>query len=250
MTLPTPYFEDSYVTLYHGDMRSIMPLLPKAAAIVTDPPYGETSLDWDVWPVGWPSLCVSIAPHLWCFGSMRMFLEQRDEFREWTLGQDIIWEKHNGSGSHSDRFRRVHETAVHFYRGVWGDLYKQAPIVTVDEDRRRGALKRGSKPQHWGGIEQGEAYEYDGKRLQRSVIPVRSCHGSAVNETQKPEGIVRPLLDYSVPPGGLVIDPFAGSGTVLSVARAAGKRAIGIEKRESQCAEIVARLSQQTLLLN
>lgn len=68
-----------------------------------------------------------------------------------------------------------------------------------------------------------------------------------MNETQKPEGIIAPLLDYCVPPGGIVLDPFAGSGTVLDVARAQGKRAIGIEKRESQCEEIVKRLSQRVL---
>jgi site-specific DNA-methyltransferase (adenine-specific) len=36
-----------------------------------------------------------------------------------------------------------------------------------------------------------------------SVIFARSCHGYAVNETQKPEAIVAPLLQYSVPEGGL-----------------------------------------------
>lgn len=242
-----PYYEDAHVTLYHGDCRDIMPHLPQCDAIITDPPYGETSLEWDVWPQGWPAMMLSHTRQLWCFGSMRMFWDWRDDFAAWSLAQDVVWEKHNGSGLHNDRFRRVHELALHFYRGEWGTLYKSAPIVTVEEDRKRDALKRGKKPEHWGGIERGDAYEYDGKRIMRSVIPVRSCHGYAVNETQKPEGIVRPLLDYCVPAGGLVIDPFAGSGTVLAVARQQGKRAIGVELRESQCAEIARRLSQGDL---
>lgn len=86
--------------------------------------------------------------------------------------------------------------------------------------------------------------------MMRSVIPVRSCHGHAVNETQKPEGIIRPLLEYSVPVGGLVIDCFCGSGTVLAVARQQGKRAIGIELRESQCEEVARRLSQTEISLH
>jgi site-specific DNA-methyltransferase (adenine-specific) len=44
------------------------------------------------------------------------------------------------------------------------------------------------------------------------------------------------------------VDCFAGSGTTLAVARKTGRRAIGIEKRESQCQRIVERLSQGELL--
>lgn len=35
-----PYYSDSYVTIYHGDCREIMPNLPKVDLILTDPPYG------------------------------------------------------------------------------------------------------------------------------------------------------------------------------------------------------------------
>lgn len=243
----TPYYTDPAVTLYCADYRDVLPSLSKFDAIITDPPYAETSLDWDVWPKGWPAAVASLAPQLWCFGSMRMFWEQRDEFADWKLAQDIVWEKHNGSGMTADRFRRVHECALHFTRGDWSDLFKKVPIVQVEENRPHFTLKRGEKPAHWGGIERGTGYEYNGERLQKSVIPVRSCHGYAVNETQKPEGIVAPLVEYSVPPGGVMLDLFAGSGTTLAVARAQGKRAVGIEKRESQCVEIVKRLAQLDL---
>jgi site-specific DNA-methyltransferase (adenine-specific) len=46
----------------------------------------------------------------------------------------------------------------------------------------------------------------------------------------------------------VVIDPFAGSGTTGAVARKTGRRAILIEKRESQCQAIVQRLAQGDLL--
>lgn len=245
----SPYYQADGITLYHGDMREIVPHLKPVDAVVTDPPYNETSLDWDVWPDGWPSMLTRLTNSLWCFGSLRMFWERVPEFVDWKLAQDLVWEKHNGSALHADRFRRVHETAVHLYRGKWSSIFINPPFVSFEEERHRSKLIRGKEPQHWGGQESGSGYHYTGIRLMRSVISVASCHGYAVNETQKPEGIVAPLLDYSVPPGGVVLDCFAGSGTVLAVARSQGKRAIGIEQRESQCQEIVKRLAQRQLNL-
>lgn len=248
-SLPEPFYKADGITLYCGDCREILPLLPVGDACFADPPYGETKLAWDVWPAGWPSLVRPLCRSLWCFGTLRMFLDKRDEFKGWDLAQDVVWEKHNGSGMHKDRFRKVHELAVQFYQGEWGDLFKAPVVVDVIEDRSRKTLVRGIKPQHWGGIEHWGGYEYDGKRMMRSVVWSPSCHGYAVNETQKPEFLVDPLMRYSVPPGGLVIVPFAGSGTDLVVARRQGKRAIGIETRESQCVEIVKRLTSELALV-
>lgn len=35
-----PYYEESGITIYHGDCREILPSLPKVDAVITDPPYG------------------------------------------------------------------------------------------------------------------------------------------------------------------------------------------------------------------
>lgn len=244
--LPPPYYQDECITLYCGDAREIAPHLPQCDAVITDPPYGETKCRWDVWPDGWPSLVADKARQLWCFGSTRLFLRYASEFRRWKFGQDLVWEKHNGSAMHVDRFRRVHELALQFYTGDWESLYKNTPKVGIDEKPR--SLKRGRQPQHWGGIEKGRGYDYNGVRLMRSVIPVRSCHGYAINETQKPEGIIAPLLEYSVPPGGVVVDLFSGSGTTGVVARQQGKRAILVELREEQCAEAAFRFRTGIML--
>lgn len=53
-----------------------------------------------------------------------------------------------------------------------------------------------------------------------------------------------------MPRAGLVVDCFAGSGTTGAVARKTGRRAILIEKRESQCSHIATRLAQGDLLMD
>lgn len=240
-----PYYQDDFVTLYHGRAQDVLPHLRKADAIVTDPPYAETSLHWDRWADGWPALAGEVANQMWCFGSTRMFMERAAEFEGWHLSQDIVWEKHNGSNAFADRFRRIHELALHFYRGNWRDVYKE-PQFSHEATAR--SLRRKSRPTQWGGMGPSSYTSEDGgPKLMESVIYARSCHGYAANETQKPEAIVAPLIQYSVPPGGLVVDCFAGSGTTLAVARKTGRRSIGIELREDQCQRIVERLSQGEL---
>lgn len=241
-----PFYQDEAVTLYNGDAMELMKHLPKVDAVITDPPYGETSLDWDRWPDGWPALAATLAPQMWCFGSMRMFLEKRADLEDWKMAQDIVWEKHNGSNNSADRFRRVHELALHLYQGEWKSLFKD-PQFTNDATPR--TVRRMKRPVHWGDIGASSYTSEDGgPKLMNSVIYARSCHGYAVNETQKPEQIVAPLVQYSVPTGGTLLDCFAGSGTMLAVARKTGRRAIGIEKRLSQCELIVDRLRQGELL--
>lgn len=54
------------------------------------------------------------------------------------------------------------------------------------------------------------------------------------NEAPFPEDLARFFIRSFAPPGGVVVDPFAGSGTTLAVAVAEGRRALGGDLRESQ----------------
>jgi site-specific DNA-methyltransferase (adenine-specific) len=248
VSAPTPYWTDGQITLYCGDFRELLPAILEEHGepdlTLTDPPYGETSLTWDRWPDGWPQLIPGRS--MWCFGSMRMFLDRRDDFAGWKLSQDVVWEKHEGTGFATDRMRRVHEHALHWYRGEWGAVYHETPRVGhrgPDKSVRRGAM---AKKVH--GEIGAATYVDDGRRLLRSVIKTPNMHGKSINETEKPAGLVENLMTYGCTPRGLVLDVFAGGCSTLAAARNSGRRAVGIELREDQCAKAVEfRLSQAVL---
>lgn len=166
---------------------------------------------------------------MWVFGTAKMFMERAGEFEGWTMAQDVVWEKQNGSGFQADRFRRVHETAYQFYRddSQWPEIFK-CPQFTNDATARR--VRRRQQPAHTGQIDAGDYVSIDGgPRLTRSVIYTRSEHGRAEHPTQKPLAIVEPLLLYSCPPGGLVLDCFAGSGTTGILAERHARNSVLIE---------------------
>lgn len=218
-----------------GDAVHLMQTLAASSVdcVVTDPPYGDTSCPWDSIVRGWLDQVPRIlkpSGSVWFFTSLRHLVAIAPLLKDWTVAQDIVWEKHNGTGLHNDRFRRIHELAVQIYpKGWrWSAIYK-APQYTMDARARQ--VRRKQKPAHYGAVNPYSFTSVDGgPRLQRSVLRVRSCHGHAIHPTQKPEGIVAPLVRYSCPPSGVVLDCFTGSGTTGVVCVQEQRQFIGIEK--------------------
>lgn len=237
-----------------GDALSRLRELPNESVdcIIADPPYGQTSLKWDQWVSGWaPILARKCKPSgsMWVFGSMRMFMEHRDEFADWKQSHDVVWEKHNGSGFHADRFRRVHEHAVHFYRedAPWSNVYR---CVQVTNDATRRTVRRKERPVHMGEIKGSTYRSVDGgPRLMTSVVYARSEHGRAIHPTQKPLALVAPLLEYACPPDGVVCDLFAGSGTTSVAARRTGRDCTLIEISPEYAQMAADRIRDDTPLL-
>ncbi|WP_454859654.1 DNA-methyltransferase [Promicromonospora soli] len=245
-----PYFADQGVTLYLGDAVEVLPELGSFDLVVTDPPYGETSLDWDTYPTGWPQLVARHSKSMWSFGSMRMFLDHWADFAWWRLSQDVVWDKGRATSPAVDRFRRVHEHALHFYRGPWHDLYHQAPRVQQHQRGRRApATTRHAGPTTHSGYGPSTWVE-TGTRLVESVLYAPKDRTGTINPTEKPVSVLELLIRYACPPGGTVLDVFAGSGSTAVAARHTGRSAVLIEMREEQCETTARRLSQGVLDLD
>jgi len=244
-----PYYSDTFVTLYHGRMEDALVGLGEFDACITDPPYGVTALDWDRWVDGWPLLVAGHTNGLWCFGALRMFMDHAEDFKGWKLSHDMVgqfevdtmvWEKHNGTGFASDRLKCVHELGAHFYQGRWSDIYHEAPREAYHGPDKH-ARARDSRTPHTGAIG-GHHYEDDGRRMVRSVIKHQSIRGG-IHATQKPVPVIAPLIEYAVPPGGVLLDPFAGSCSISLAGRQLGRRSVAIEADEARCEAAARRLS-------
>lgn len=90
----------------------------------------------------------------------------------------------------------------------------------------------------------------DGKRVQGYNPPKKANPGNVIhckvgggrmgsmlaheNEAPYPEQLAEFFIKSFCPPGGIVLDPFAGSGTTLAVAEKCGRQWLGIDVRKSQ----------------
>lgn len=217
-----------------GDCRALMPARGPYDLIIADPPYGDTSLNWDRQVEGWLALAsASLKPtgSIWLFGSLRSFLRIAPAVHKarLRLAQDVIWQKQNGTNFHADRFRRIHEIVAQFYRTdtPWRLVYN---AVRTTPDATARSVRRKMRPPHMGDIGVGHYRSLDGgPRLMRSVLVVRNCHGRAIHPTEKPVELLETLIRTSCPSGGLVGDWFAGSGAVGEACLRTGRRYLGCE---------------------
>lgn len=239
------------VEIITGDCRTALDGHGPFDLLVADPPYGDTSLKWDQQVDGWWHKAETLLKpngSMWVFGSMRFFLTNGIIARNagFVVAQDIVWEKHNGSAFHADRFKRVHEHAVQFYRNgdAWGAVYNE---VQKTADATARAVRRKQLPKHHLGERGPSAYvsEDGGPRIMRSVIYMRSCHGRAIHPTEKPVDLLDILIRTSCPPGGTIGDLFAGSGAAGEAARGAGRNYVGCEIDADMAAKARSRLSEK-----
>lgn len=84
-------------------------------------------------------------------------------------------------------------------------------------------------------------------RNKRTVWTVQAEKFSGAHFAMFPTALVRPMVLAGCPVGGIVLDPFAGAGTTLLVAKELGRRAIGIELNPEYCGLAATRMAQDVL---
>jgi DNA modification methylase len=177
----------------------------------------------------------------------------------WYLRSDIIWAKRNPlPESCKDRPTRSHEHV--FLLAKSAKYYYDAAAIseptTDDEYRIRGKVRPDTSiysapcpdgPQR---IALNLTRQFGARptRNKRDVWPITAQGFSDGNHFAVfPEALVEPCIKAGCPPGGTVLDPFAGSGTVGIVSKRFGCKAVLIELSEQFCSIARKRLRQGSL---
>lgn len=231
-----PYYEETGITIYHGDCREILPQLPKVDLVLTDPPYGidfhsaRPSEERKKEKIQNDGLDAYQAMLPWMYSSFKDVLKDGgvccccgggggtpslayawiEVPKHLTLENVCVWDK----GFVGMGWR---------YRFQW-----EAVIIASKGERKT-----------WnGGNNRSNILEF------QKVIPQNGDH-----PTPKPEALMRQLIEDNCNLEDLILDPFMGAGTTLRAAKDLNRKAIGIEIEEKYCEIAVKRLRQEVLPL-
>ena len=218
----TPYYQDAHVALYHGDCREWS---GQADAIVTDPPYGRAALP--LWSALGSLAMASLPAGGWLVaysgqaalpGSMAALSASGLNYR-WTLATTYPGR---------EQMARIGDmTVLTGWKPVLA--YRKPPFGSA-----RGAHGR---------------FTAGGRTGIRDLLP-GGGHEKSSHEWQQPISESLEIVSRFTAEADIILDPFAGSGTTLVAAKAAGRRSIGIEIEERHCEAAATRLSQEVLGLS
>lgn len=230
-----PYYQDDSVTLYHGDCLDVLPSLPAASVqhVVTDPPYilhsgsssqkGSKTGGWadmmnaSHWYASWIRLASQALPHsgsVWAFGNWRslpVMMRAAIDVEGLSAASLVVWDKDWIGPAGPQQLRSQHEMCLVMAREGF-----------IQKDRSQGDVLRvkasSSKPTG-----------HPAEKPVRLMSKVLSLTGAVERD--------------------VILDPFAGSGTIAVAAAAQGLRCISIEAEERWCEIAARRLSQGVLPL-
>ena len=196
--------------------------------------------------------------------------------REWLLRNVIIWHKPNClPNSVKDRFTVDFEYVFFFVKSKKYYFDQDAIREPHGKDKRMSGLRRArelgydgkgsyqdwyenkrvrkSWHDHSQDLTQGFAHQRRGKKVPHLVhplgrnkrcvwtIPTRPYPGQ--HFATFPERLIEPMIIAGCPQGGIVLDPFMGSGTTAVVARKLKRNYTGIELNPEYIQQIKDRLN-------
>ena len=171
----------------------------------------------------------------------------------WKWTETYIWRKPNAiPGRFGPRTKDAFEYVYHFTKGPrpFFDLDAvRVPYKTDPADIARRSLDTNGRRNTEAGFGRDRASTYGhGGADPGNVITVGQTYNqykgpAGLHTAVMPEGLAEVFVKAACPPGGVVIDPFAGSGTTVVVARRHGREAGGIELHEQYVAVARDRLA-------
>jgi len=171
----------------------------------------------------------------------------------WYLRQDIIWHKPNPMPeSVQDRCTKAHEyifllsKSPKYYYDV--DSIKEDAISAGNVGGSFQGRQGGAEYQAQSGGVGSEAKEYLNKN-KRSVWTVPVKPYADAHFAVFPTDLIEPCILAGAPAGGVVLDPFMGSGTTAQVAQTLGRKYLGCELNPAYQPLQKKRLAQQSLEL-
>ena len=236
----TPYYQDDYVTIYHGDCREVLYDMPKVDVdvVLTDPPY--------------PKLKGGVKV-TFTSGVGKRYVSNETVGTPW--GDDLAALTIATSLAEYGSFVFCSFHSVCFLPG----LISGKPVALVTWYQRNAMPSVYNAPHFqceyiWATKKQpGLAWRnlkthYDIPRLQTGCMAKeRICvNGEAAHPTQKPIALISALLGVG---GQTLLDPYMGTGTTLRAAKDLQRKAIGIEIEEKYCEIAAKRMAQEVLPL-
>jgi len=240
-----PYYEVDGITIYHGEARATMPGLPCFDALIADPPYSSGGIMRSDRVLATTTKYVNSDTYA---DRPEFSGDNRDQrsYLSWCslwLTDALFRAK---PGAHVLLFtdwRQLPTTTDAIQCGGWvwrGLATWWKPGIRM----QRGGFSHSAEYVVWG---TAGVWNRDNPHAPQNVIRSQPV-GDKVHIAEKPEDVLQHLVPFA-PIGGLVLDPFMGSGTTLVAARKLGRKAIGIEIEERYCEIAAQRLSQTVLEL-
>ncbi len=239
--------------LWHGDALKLLQTLPDKSVnlVVTDPPYAIAKEDWDEfasldvyvdWCDRWLAevervLVPEGSAYVCGFSEILADVKARSAKRFEGGCRWLIWYYRNKANIGSD-WGRSHESILHLRKTRRARLNIDDVRIPYNQHTQRYPVRVQSVSSQYGQGKRRDRWTphpLGAKPRDVLEIPVL-CNGTAEktpHPTQKPEELLRRLIAASSDEGGLVVDPFVGSGTSAVVAESM--------KRKWICGDLDAR---------